>query len=249
MKKNLFLTFIFLLNIAFTQTKYEDMEPEKLKEWLNDRVENAKFGLNETVEIPFVVRSLGWGCDCPYYFLGSSVGTLDGFWLSPISTNKLPKINKLGHRLVLTGYFTGKLITQKFEYGETVKNMPQFEIQKIKFLKPNEDAPAPKIVSTNKSIGKKSTKKMNYPELLGTWKTGIPGKTPVSRFTFTFKTNNIVIFEKLKKKTGTWKITNNHLHVDVNGFDPDFGEIISVSKTLIELKKDDKMTYLSKVKK
>lgn len=249
MSRLLIFAFFFLLNYSFAQEKYEDMEPEKLKEWLDDRVENAKSGLNETVEIPFIIRSLGWGCDCPYYFLGSSVGTLDGFWLSPVSTNKLPKISKLGHRLVVTGHFTGKLITQEFEYGETVENMPEFEIKEIKFLKPNEDAPAPKIVSSNKSSGKKSTKTSEYPKLLGTWKTGIPGKTAVSRFTFTFKENNIVIFEKLEKKTGTWYIKNNHLFVYVNGFKPDFGEIISVSNALIELKKDGKTSYLSKVKK
>lgn len=94
---------------------------DTVKTWLAERVENAAKGIKEKVEMPFVVRSTGWGCMCPDSYIGVSPGMGDGPWIWPIKprlngavgqAKKFPEVDSVGHSLIVQGYFTGKWIEQ-----------------------------------------------------------------------------------------------------------------------------------------
>jgi hypothetical protein len=77
--------------------------------WVKARVKNAKKGEREIVRIPLVRRTTGWGCVCPWHYLGTSTGSYGGkSWLTPTTAPgvTLPEKGN-GWVQVAEGYFTG----------------------------------------------------------------------------------------------------------------------------------------------
>ncbi|HLP13432.1 MAG TPA: hypothetical protein VK177_15955 [Flavobacteriales bacterium] len=143
--------FVSIQCIGQIQT-YADMG-DSVKTWLNERVENAKKGKKEKVQMPFVVRSTGWGCLCPIHYIGVSAGTNDGPWVMPIEPKKFPQNDSLGHSLIVTGYFTGKIVEQDMrnedgEPEEWLYKIPEFKILSWKENKQDYEVEAPKVIGT-----------------------------------------------------------------------------------------------------
>lgn len=139
--------------IAQTKT-YIDMG-DTVNTWLAQRVENAKNGIKEKVEMPFVVRSTGWGCLCPDSYIGVSPSVGDGPWVWPIKPKKFPTVDSVGYSLIVQGYFTGKIVEQDLrnedgEPAEWLYKMPEFKITAWRKNKLEYDVPAPFILKKNK---------------------------------------------------------------------------------------------------
>jgi len=106
---------------------------ETTPKWFDQRVVNAKKGKKEIIEMPLVVRSRGWSCDCPLYYMGDSPLSSTGFWISPVipQTGKFPQSDSLGHVLWVKGFFTGR--TTKESYGDPMDSIiyicPVFKIK------------------------------------------------------------------------------------------------------------------------
>jgi hypothetical protein len=101
--------------------------------WMDLRVKNAKHGIKENVEMPFVVRSTGWGCICPDYYIGISPLVAEGPWVFPITPDGFPVSDSIGHGLVVTGFFTGKITeldlrSNKDDPEEWLFKLPEFKI-------------------------------------------------------------------------------------------------------------------------
>jgi hypothetical protein len=144
----LFMSFSFRLE-AQTKT-YFDMA-DSVKIWMDKRVENAVNGIKEKVEMPFVVRSTGWGCRCPDSYIGVSPSVGDGPWVSPVKPKKFPSVDSVGHSLIVQGYFTGKWVTEDLrnedgEPEEWLYKMPEFKITAWRKNKLEYDVPAPFIL-------------------------------------------------------------------------------------------------------
>jgi hypothetical protein len=84
--------------------------------WVETRVRNAKAGTREIVRLPIVRRSTGWGCRCPWHFLGNSVDSYGGkSWLA-LTTEPgvaLPE-KRDGWVQIAEGYFTGATTTEDY---------------------------------------------------------------------------------------------------------------------------------------
>jgi hypothetical protein len=154
MKKAIITTFFLIFALFQSKSQiitYSDMAAaDSLHSWLDQRVENAKNGLHEKVEMPFVVRSTGWGCICPDYYIGVIPSVQDGPFISPIMPRHFPKSDSQGHSLIVTGYFTGKIIKVDLrgKYGteEELFFAPQFKIISWKENTLEYDVPAPHII-------------------------------------------------------------------------------------------------------
>lgn len=150
-RRNLLL--VALLSIVFhsaqAQAVYEDCI-DTLDQWVKELVEVSPSQMH-LIETPFVVRSTGWGCLCPQHYIGVSPGVHDGPWISPIAPEGFPISDSLGHSLIVTGYFTGRWITEDLRNEDSLPSewlykMPEF---KIESWKPNErdyDVPPPHFV-------------------------------------------------------------------------------------------------------
>lgn len=128
---------------------------DSVKTWMDQRVENAKKGINEKVKMPMVVRSTGWGCECPVHYIGVSSTTNDGPWISAVAPKKFPTMDETGHSLVAVGYFTGKIIEQDMrgpngEPEEWLYKTPEFKIISFEENKKDYDVDAPKVIGTYK---------------------------------------------------------------------------------------------------
>lgn len=220
---------------------YEEFAGE-LQAWVNERVENSKNGKIETVEMPYVIRSSGWGCDCPYYYIGTNPNTLNGIYIAPIAPRQMPyEPTETGYKYIVTGHFTGLIKTKK--YGETEYDLPQFKITEFKKNTKGSLTTAPKIIKTENSS------KMSYEtQMIGKWQT-IQFRNQTLRF------NDYYIFHKDGKFThdsngmlveGTWKIENKHIMVYAGDFEPDFGEITSITHDKITVKESDETITIYK---
>lgn len=116
MKKNLFIIFLFFIIGGYTHVysqitynTFADSLQGDFKGWVEQRVENAKNGIKEKIEMPLVVRTLAWGCRCPDNYIGVGVNTQEGPWIFPITKKPLPKPDQKGYSLIVTGYFTGEM--------------------------------------------------------------------------------------------------------------------------------------------
>jgi hypothetical protein len=131
--------FICAATIAKSQAITFDEPGDYIQKWFDLRVKNAKKGKREVVEILFVVRSNGWGCDCPLYYMGTETLVTSGFWLDPIlpSAGDFPQSDSVGHVLLAKGYFTGKI--NKESYGNPEDSIfyvcPNFKIISWKYKK------------------------------------------------------------------------------------------------------------------
>lgn len=135
----LLLTLIFINSYTiFAQTVvifkgFDDSTPK----WINQRIANAKKGKKEIVEMPLVVRSWGWGANCPFYYMGDSPFSSTGFWIEPkISEMGLPTMDSTGHLLWVRGFFTGKMVNEYYLSGDysdsTLYTYPVFKIKSWK---------------------------------------------------------------------------------------------------------------------
>ena len=118
---------------------------DSVQGWINKRVENAKNGVKEQVKMPFVVRTTGWGCTCPKYYIGTDPLSGTGFWLMPITPKKFPVSDSLGHSLIVEGYFTGKMM--KFAGDDNdVLLVPQFKITSWQANESGDNTDAPEVL-------------------------------------------------------------------------------------------------------
>ena len=87
--------------------------------------------------MPLVVRSWGWGCDCPLYYMGDSPLSTTGFWVSPIipSTGAFPHSDSLGHVLWVRGFFTGKTVKEEYYDDSEDSTFYKCRVFKIKSWK------------------------------------------------------------------------------------------------------------------
>ena len=147
----LFLFVIISHKSASAQTKTYMEMGDTVKTWLNERVENAKKGIKEKVEMPFVVRTTGWGCMCPDSYIGVSSMMNDGPWVLPIKPKKFPTVDSIGYSLVVQGFFTGKIVEQDLrgengEPEEWLYKMPEFKITAWRKNKLEYEVPAPFVM-------------------------------------------------------------------------------------------------------
>jgi hypothetical protein len=159
--KRIFIPLFFLLciDISFAQTDsslhpltYMEMAlGDSVKKWLDIRVANAKNGIKETVQVPFVVRTLAWGCMCPDNYIGVSPNLGDGPWVFPLASKKFPKSDTIGYSLIVTGYFTGRMKTidlrnKEGEPPEWLYVIPEFKVLSWVENKKEYDVEAPHLI-------------------------------------------------------------------------------------------------------
>lgn len=145
---------IFALSLLFglQESKAQESDYTKSpKNWVKTRLDNAKNGKKEIIQSPFAVRSIGWGCKCPDYYLGESTTVAEGPWVLPVYPQKLPKKNKEGHALLVKGYFTGRVINidlrnENKEPKEWLYKVPEFKIISWQYNKEEWQGLIPKIV-------------------------------------------------------------------------------------------------------
>lgn len=156
MKKYLILiciSFAFKLSVSgqITYQQFADSLQGDFETWVTERVENAKKGIVEKIEMPMVVRTRAWGCRCPDNYMGVGVNTKEGPWIFPVSTKKLPTPDENGHSLVVVGHFTGKIIDLDLREGEEEPDewfyhLPEFKITSWKKNTRDYEVDAPKII-------------------------------------------------------------------------------------------------------
>ena len=151
MKRKFFLLTLLLFSFSFVKSQTYEEFADSLDIWVKTRVASAAKGKPEMVEMPFVARCWGWGCMCPDYYLGVSVGVLDGTWVYPVATPKdFPSSDSLGHSMIVTGYFTGKwkdvdLRNEDKEPAEWLYHMPVFKVLTWRENTLFYDVPPPKV--------------------------------------------------------------------------------------------------------
>lgn len=154
MIKKILLIYIFASvtsSSIWSQITYTEFA-DSISTWVNNRVENSKNGLVEKVEIPFVVRTLAWGCICPDNYMGVYPNTQEGPWIYPVYSKKLPSPNQNGYSFIATGYFTGTikeldLRSNESDPEEWLYKVPEFKIISLRKNKNGEGTLAPKIIS------------------------------------------------------------------------------------------------------
>ncbi|MFH0893703.1 MAG: hypothetical protein V2A54_04645 [Bacteroidota bacterium] len=155
MKRLLVIPLLFLFSFAYSQTETYEEFADSLSDWVIARVENAAKGKPEMVEMPFVARCWGWGCMCPDYYIGVSVGVLDGKWVFPKAPKGFPKSDSLGYSMIVTGYFTGKwkdidLRNEEKEPAEWLYHMPVFKVLTWRENTVSYEVPPPKVTGKAK---------------------------------------------------------------------------------------------------
>lgn len=109
---------LLVLTLAAHAQKGPEAFGDELGAWLEQRVAAGKAGKREIVRVPFVHRSMGWGCDCPDFFVGTSPDTVSSekAWVfaSPAAGVELPEAGKVA---VAEGYFTGATYLEEHDRG------------------------------------------------------------------------------------------------------------------------------------
>lgn len=128
---------------------------EKGKQWFHARLLRARRGRPELLQISLVRRSAGWGCDSPWYFVGTDPDTQDG----PVSLDidgedLLPEPDREGWVRIVEGYLTGVVASWKSEdsqdSGEDCgQNLYEFRVLRLVHVQSPEGALA-RIVGTCK---------------------------------------------------------------------------------------------------
>ena len=111
-------TLLLCTATARAQPGPEVSDEKAVDAWVQTRVRNARAGTREIVRIPIVRRSTGWGCQCPWHYLGSSIGSYGGkSWLAPEAAPGVTLPEKsLGWVQIAEGTFTGA--TTKEDYSK-----------------------------------------------------------------------------------------------------------------------------------
>ncbi|HEX8748159.1 MAG TPA: hypothetical protein VF717_13375 [Pyrinomonadaceae bacterium] len=119
-------------------------ESPEVAAWVKERVTRARSGRRELVRLPLVRRSDGWGCICPYYYVGLSTATAAGStWIEPRFERPAQGFSK--NMIVLAeGYFTGKrlrrdLRTNPSQPEEWIYNLWEFRVRKVYLLPDGHD--------------------------------------------------------------------------------------------------------------
>lgn len=154
MKGILLLTFLSIIHVSYSQLFYDWIQQnDSIAEvWLKERIENTQNGKVEMVSFPLAVRSLGWGCLCPVYYIGVNPNMAEGPWIYVHSNKKFPESTREGLSLTVEGFFTGKNIevdlrNEDGEPEEWLYIVPEFEVTRFKKNKKGEASPAPRIIS------------------------------------------------------------------------------------------------------
>lgn len=154
MKIFVLLTFLFFSSTSFTQSFYDWMlQNDSIATlWVKERIANAQKGEAELVSFPLAVRSLGWGCLCPDYYIGINPNMAEGPWIYVHSKRKFPECTPEGSSLSVEGFFTGKhvevdLRNEDGEPAEWLYIVPEFEVTRFKKNKKGENSPAPRVIS------------------------------------------------------------------------------------------------------
>ena len=113
------------------------------------RIKAARQGQPELVRIPVVYRSMGWGCECPDNFIGTSTGTKEGPWIKIVGPVGLPYRyeQRLGTSAVAEGVFTGKQVTEDLRGGpdgpkDYIYKLWEFKPRLMRRLRDGRDADA-----------------------------------------------------------------------------------------------------------
>ncbi|MBI5481490.1 MAG: SPOR domain-containing protein [Deltaproteobacteria bacterium] len=94
----------------------EAWDEKAVDAWVQARVRNAKAGTREIVRIPIVRRSTGWGCMCPWHYLGNNVGSYGGkSWLALTTAPGVSLSDRRdGWVQIAEGTFTGATATEDY---------------------------------------------------------------------------------------------------------------------------------------
>lgn len=118
MKKIFQLLACFLISfsaLAQPLGPHVDQETDKAIAWIRERQTNAPYGKKEIIRVPLVRRSLGWGCDCPEFYIGRMItGNILDQWLTVTYAKGIKPLQN-GDVVTAEGYFTGKKIEKVYE--------------------------------------------------------------------------------------------------------------------------------------
>jgi|GEM_PF-2501336 len=151
-KINVLITILVLIKVAASaQSQTYEEFGDSIQNWLEQRISNANKGIKEKVEMPFAVRTLGWGCMCPDNYIGISPNVQEGPWIAPKAPKNFPVSDTIGYSLIVTGYFTGKWKEKDFrnkdgEPQEWLYKMPEFNIISWRENKLGYETPPPKVI-------------------------------------------------------------------------------------------------------
>lgn len=120
----------------------ENLEP--VEQWIEARIQNAKKGKKEQVQVPLAVQLVGWGCPCPDSYVGTELfqNTSRKTWikLTLASGVKLPPSK--GRLILGEGFFTGK--QKRLDLGNRtepsfVYNLSEFRLLRYKEMPDEEE--------------------------------------------------------------------------------------------------------------
>lgn len=120
------------------------VESEGVESWVRERVRRARSGRRELVRLPLVRRSDGWGCICPYYYIGLSPANAGPeLWIEPRFAREAQRPSK-NMIVQAEGYFTGRRVRRDMRTGpegpeEWIYSLWEFRVQRIRLLPENHD--------------------------------------------------------------------------------------------------------------
>jgi hypothetical protein len=101
-------------------------DPDSFDPWIQARIANARAGAAELVRVPIHQHVFGWGCTCPFYYVGD--GENGGFWIEP-SFEPTARGPDHGETLISEGYFTG---TSHVEDGDGPVKYDVFDFRVVR---------------------------------------------------------------------------------------------------------------------
>jgi hypothetical protein len=149
------IAFCLFTSTSFAQNVVYEDALDSLSFWLKDRIEQGATGKKVLVEMPFVVRSLAWGCMCPNHYIGVHPNVQEGPFIHPRVPTNFPVSDSTGHSLIVRGYFTGKQIEEDYrnedgEPAEWLYILPEFVVLDWRVNELNYDVPAPYVIREEK---------------------------------------------------------------------------------------------------
>lgn len=231
MKISTSILFILLFfQIARSQTYYDIAET--ISDWENERVENARNGITETVQMPLAFRCYGWGCDCPMYYIGVSPCMQEGPFIDPKIIDGMPtESNSMGYSYIVTGYFTGEITQYEFAPEESY-SQSVFIIQSFKINEEGENTLAPKILDTTAVF---SWEKL----LIGKWKTVSKNdEKPSICNQIIFKKNGKFMQKGSEKLKGTWQVKAKQIMINTSSQNLVIWEILSLDDNKLLINDD-----------
>ena len=139
------------------QKKYYFDVADSISFWVQTRVDRAAAGNPEKIQMPLAVRSLGWGCRCPDYYIGVNSNVQEGPFIQIVGAMSFPTPDQNGTALIVTGYFTGKWVEidlrdEGGEPEEWLYRVPEFKVESWKINENPEETEAPKILGKQRKV-------------------------------------------------------------------------------------------------